>query len=176
MPASLDLEQPEGDPVRWLLTSQRDTGNALDGHSCVQAANSAFALWPLCAGQVFPWPRQCTATGQCWGQQRKVSLTCPLCIQELLLHTVVVLFLSSKLQKGGTVPFVVEVLSKPLRQGYLPKRGEPELVSRKLQTGLASAGCETHARRLLLCPGLCMARARALQPAPSHPCWQSMDV
>lgn len=105
-----------------------------------------------------------------------MSLTCPLCIQELLLHTVVVLFLSRKLQKGGTVPFVVEVLSKPLHQGYLPKRGEPELVSCKLQTGLMAAGCETHARWLLFCPGLCMARARALQPVSSCPCWQSVDV
>lgn len=50
LPTSLDLEQPEGEPlcwprgeVRWLPTGRRDTGKALAGHGCVQVVISAFA-------------------------------------------------------------------------------------------------------------------------------------
>lgn len=81
---------------------------------------------------------------------------------ELLLSPETALFLSCKLEKGGSVPF----FAKPLHQGSVPKRGKSELISCELQTGLgATAGCSPN-------QGLC----RAQQPALGHPCQQSGDT
>jgi len=72
---------------------------------------------------------------------------CPLCVGELLLSPEAVLFLSNKLEKGGTVPFFAKVLGKPLHQGYMPERGECELFSCKLPTGLGAAEVQLLAGR-----------------------------